>query len=98
MMEQKILPEAPVQIEMSNVDKRFGNNVTAVKGMSLQIREGEFVSFLGPSGCGKSTALKMISGLLSVSSGAISVNGHPAGQSIDGNDVGYVFQEATLMP
>lgn len=98
MMEQMKLAEAPVQIEMTDVTKRFGNAVTAVRDMSLQIREGEFVSFLGPSGCGKSTALKMISGLLSVSAGAITVNGHPAGQSIDGNDVGYVFQEATLMP
>lgn len=98
MLEHRSLPDAPVQIDMSDVDKRFGNDVTAVKGMSLQIREGEFVSFLGPSGCGKSTALKMISGLLSVSSGSITVNGHPAGQSADGTDVGYVFQEATLMP
>ena len=40
----------------------------------------------------------MISGLLSVSRGSINVNGHPAGQSPDGNDIGFVFQEATLMP
>ncbi len=91
-------PEAPVLIEMKDVHKQFGNGTVALRGMSLQIRKGEFVSFLGPSGCGKSTALKMVAGLLSVSSGSISVNGHPAGQGSDGNDIGYVFQEATLMP
>lgn len=89
---------SPVQIAMSDVSKRFGNGTVALSGMSLQIRRGEFVSFLGPSGCGKSTALKMIAGLLSASSGSISVNGHPPGQGTGSSDVGYVFQEATLMP
>lgn len=83
---------------MRDVDKVFGNGTVAVRDMSLSINQGEFVSFLGPSGCGKSTALKMISGLLSVSKGDITVNGHPAGGGGDGNDIGYVFQEATLMP
>ncbi|ASM74905.1 MULTISPECIES: ABC transporter ATP-binding protein [Roseobacteraceae] len=85
-------------IDMRGVDKQFGNGTVAVRDMSLTIGQGEFVSFLGPSGCGKSTALKMISGLLSVSAGSITVNGHRPGQSSDGSDIGYVFQEATLMP
>ena len=92
------LQQAPILIDMKDVDKQFGNGTVAVRDMSLAIRDGEFVSFLGPSGCGKSTALKMISGLLSVSRGSITVNGHPAGKSPDGNDIGFVFQEATLMP
>ena len=89
---------APDLIDMRDVDKVLSNGTIALRGMSLSIRQGEFVSFLGPSGCGKSTALKMIAGLLSVSKGAITVNGHPAGQSRDGSDIGFVFQEATLMP
>lgn len=90
-------PARPL-IEMADVGKRFGNGTVALKGMSLRIGQGEFVSFLGPSGCGKSTALKMIAGLMSLSSGTIAVDGHPPGQGAGGGDVGYVFQEATLMP
>ncbi|MCX7568123.1 ABC transporter ATP-binding protein [Sulfitobacter sp. F26169L] len=85
-------------IDVRNVHKIFGNGTVAIKDMSLTISEGEFVSFLGPSGCGKSTALKMIAGLLSVSAGEIDVNGHPAGQGGETGDIGYVFQDATLMP
>ncbi len=86
------------QISMNGVHKRFGNGTLAVRDMSVDIQPGQFVSFLGPSGCGKSTALRMIAGLLSASAGSISVNGHPAGEGGDGRDVGFVFQEATLMP
>ncbi|MFO1209271.1 MAG: ABC transporter ATP-binding protein [Amaricoccus sp.] len=85
-------------IEMRGVHKQFGNGTVALRDMSVTIGQGEFVSFLGPSGCGKSTALKMISGLLSISAGSITVNGHPPGKGGDGRDVSYVFQEPTLMP
>lgn len=90
--------QAPALIEMRDVSKQFANGTVALRDMSLTIGKGEFVSFLGPSGCGKSTALKMISGLLAPSQGEIVVNGNPAGHSADGEDIGYVFQEATLMP
>ena len=89
-------PAGRTLIEMRDVAKRFGNNTVAVQGLSLAIRDGEFVSLLGPSGCGKSTVLKMIAGLLTHSAGAITVDGHPPGRG--GGDVGYVFQDATLMP
>jgi NitT/TauT family transport system ATP-binding protein len=89
--------DAPVLIRVDGVSKQFANGTVAVRDMSLDIREGEFVSFLGPSGCGKSTALKMISGLLSISAGKITVNGHPPGTP-GHQDIGYVFQDATLMP
>lgn len=85
-------------IRMEGVHKRFANGTVAVRDMSIAIEPGQFVSFLGPSGCGKSTALRMIAGLLSSSAGNITVNGHPAGKGGDGSDVGFVFQEATLMP
>lgn len=98
MHDRPLRPETPNLIEMRDVGKRFANGTVAIRDMSLTIREGEFVSFLGPSGCGKSTALKMISGLLSVSGGQLAVNGHPPGQGSDSADIGFVFQDATLMP
>lgn len=82
---------------IDRVSKRYTNGVLAVEDMSLTINPGDFVSLLGPSGCGKSTALKMIAGLLPVTSGKISVE--PAvGSSDQGLGLGFVFQEPTLMP
>lgn len=82
-------------ISMDRVSKQFGKSVLAVDKMSLDIHEGEFITFLGPSGCGKSTALKMIAGLLPVTSGSISIT--PPDEDSE-QDLGFVFQEPTLMP
>ena len=84
---------------MRNVTKVFSNGTLALKGMSLDVKAGEFISLLGPSGCGKSTALRIIAGLGAPSSGSIdwpsskiNTKGLPEG------DVGFVFQDPTLMP
>lgn len=82
-------------IRMDRVSKKFGQTVLAVDNMSLDIREGEFITFLGPSGCGKSTALKMIAGLMPVTAGTISIT--PPSSDTE-QDLGFVFQEPTLMP
>lgn len=82
-------------IQMHNVRKQFGEGVVAIDNMSLTINQGDFLSLLGPSGCGKSTALKMIAGLLPVTSGRIDIA--PA-QGTTEQDLGFVFQEPTLMP
>lgn len=82
-------------ITMARVSRRFGRDVLAVNDMSLTINQGDFITLLGPSGCGKSTALKMIAGLLPVSSGTIT-NTPPDGESEQ--DLAFVFQEPTLMP
>jgi NitT/TauT family transport system ATP-binding protein len=79
-------------LAMSDVSKVFRNGTVALKGMSLEVRAGEFVSLLGPSGCGKSTALRIIAGLDTPSAGTIDRPGAPKG------DIGFVFQEPTLMP
>lgn len=89
---QEIGQRAPL-LALDRIDKTFGRDVTALKGMSLDINQGDFVSLLGPSGCGKSTALRLISGLLRPTSGRIVWSG---GQRA--GDLGVVFQEPTLMP
>ncbi len=61
-------------IELSNVTKSFGRSV-AVRGLDLNVREGELFAFLGPNGAGKTTTIKMITGLLTPTDGHIRVAG-----------------------
>ncbi len=69
---------------------------TAVRDVTLQVAEGEFVSVVGPTGCGKSTLLNMAAGLLAPSSGSVAVFGEPlAGIN---RRAGYMFQAESLMP
>jgi NitT/TauT family transport system ATP-binding protein len=77
-------------ISFDNVATRFGR-VTAIDGLDLKVKPGEFVALVGPSGCGKSTVLRLASGLLEPSSGTIDCEA-------DADKIGYVFQDATLMP
>ncbi|MGB3833245.1 MAG: ABC transporter ATP-binding protein [Mesorhizobium sp.] len=100
MPDSKAAPEQPgsggaraTLLSLHGVGKVFSNGVTALSGVDMAIREGDFVSLLGPSGCGKSTALRLIAGLSTPTSGAIERPGAA------GNDtVGFVFQEPTLLP
>ena len=71
-------------------------NVTALRNLSMHVGDGEFVAVLGPSGCGKSSLLRIVSGLIPVSSGTARVRD----EQIKGprSDVGIVFQQATLLP
>ena len=84
-----------VLLALENVEKRYDNGTLALQGVDLAIGAREFVSFLGPSGCGKSTALKMIAGLLQVTSGQIKWTDNSADHA---KDISFVFQEPTLMP
>ena len=83
----------PRLLTMAGVGKVFGADVAALKGMQLEVREGDFISLLGPSGCGKSTALRLIADLMPPTSGRIEWQG-----GFRTGDLGVVFQEPTLMP
>ena len=83
-------------ISLDRISKRFANGTVALNDMSLDVRQGEFVSLLGPSGCGKSTALRIISGLTGPSSGTLNWPQETANQ--DEHELSFVFQEPTLLP
>jgi spermidine/putrescine transport system ATP-binding protein len=89
-------------IELSGVVKEFqarGEVITAVAGIDLDIREGEFFSLLGPSGCGKTTTMRMIAGFEEPTQGAIRLHGQDV-TNIPPNkrDVNMVFQSYALFP
>ena len=92
------MEDSEVAVELRQVTKRFGS-FTAVKNVSLRIREGEFFSLLGPSGCGKTTNLRMIAGFELPSDGEIYLHGQPVGQLPPfKRNVNTVFQSYALFP
>src|SRR2546430_2396696 len=69
---------------------------TAVQGVDLSVKGGEFVAIVGPSGCGKTTFLNAVDGLQPISSGSLSLNGQPI--QGPGRDRSMVFQQPSLLP
>ena len=93
--------DAVKNLVIRNLSKTYfdvyaGTQVTAVRDVSLDVPESEFISIVGPSGCGKSTILNMIAGFLPHSSGEILVGGKPVNGP--GPDRGVVFQSFALFP
>jgi len=85
-------------IEAADVSKRFGHGaeqVVALDGVTLQIRQGEIVSLLGSSGCGKSTFLNILAGLLPPTSGKVLIEGEAPRSR---REVGLMFQRSLLFP
>ena len=89
---------SPPIVRLRNVDKVFANGVVALQGLDLDVGEGEFLSLLGPSGCGKSTALRLTAGLGELSGGRIDWRGTGGRGGVPQRDIGFVFQDPTLMP
>jgi NitT/TauT family transport system ATP-binding protein len=89
--------KADTLISLRGVSKMFSNGTLALKDMSLDVGRGEFLSLLGPSGCGKSTVLRIVAGLGEPTSGIVE---WPRATSTarHQHEIGFVFQDATLMP
>ncbi len=86
------------EITLKNIRKSYGR-AEVIKGVDMEIRDGEFMVIVGPSGCGKSTILRMIAGLESITAGDIEIGGkvvnalEPAAR-----DIAMVFQNYALYP
>ena len=88
-----------VSVEFEQVNKLYDDGFQAVKNLTLDIKDKEFLVLLGPSGCGKSTTLRMLAGLEDVTEGDIRIDGMkvnhlPAGA----RGLGMVFQSYALYP
>ncbi|MCA0434640.1 MAG: ABC transporter ATP-binding protein [Proteobacteria bacterium] len=85
-------------VELDGVTVRFGN-FTAVNNANLNIKGGEFFSFLGPSGCGKTTILRTVSGFLDPSAGHVRIGGQDmAGIGPNKRPTALIFQNLALFP
>jgi multiple sugar transport system ATP-binding protein len=87
------------QIEFVHVSKVYGGDVVAVRDLSLEIEEGEFVVLVGPSGCGKTTALRMVAGLEEITHGEVRIGGRVVNELAPRDrDIAMVFQNYALYP
>lgn len=85
-------------LNLRGIRKRFGE-LEILKGISLDVRDGEFVVLVGPSGCGKSTLLRMIAGLDQMDEGEISIAGRVVNRlPPKARDIAMVFQNYALYP
>ena len=86
-------------VNMEKINKVYENGFHAVKDMSLDIADGEFMVLVGPSGCGKTTALRMVAGLEDITSGILRIGGKEANdESPKERDIAMVFQNYALYP
>ena len=87
-----------VLLRLTGLEKAFDGN-RILRGISLDVRPGEFVTLLGPSGCGKTTTLRIIAGLLEPDAGRVELDGRDiTGLAPEKRDVNTVFQNYALFP
>jgi putative ABC transport system ATP-binding protein len=91
-------------LEASGLEKHYGSDVAALRGVSLTVDEGELVAIVGPSGSGKSTLLHVLGTLERPSAGTVRIDGHAASQLSDralaalrARAIGFVFQQFFLL-
>jgi len=89
------------EILLDRVGKSFqidGKRVDAIEDISIAFPSGSFTALIGPSGCGKSTLLRAIADITPPTSGSISIGGQPPRASRLRHEIGFVFQDASLLP
>mgnify|MGYP000029453320 CR=1 FL=1 len=87
-----------MSLELAGVERAYGD-ATALRGIDLTVRDGEFFTLVGPSGCGKTTTLRCIAGLETPDAGAVRFDGTDvSGVPPEERDVGVVFQHYALFP
>ncbi|MDA0170172.1 ATP-binding cassette domain-containing protein, partial [Solirubrobacter taibaiensis] len=87
------------EIRFEHVWKRYADGFEAVKDLSLEIADGEFMILVGPSGCGKSTALRMVAGLEEITDGDLMIGGTRVNELAPRDrDIAMVFQNYALYP
>jgi len=85
-------------VTLRGIEKRYGDNLV-IKGVDLDVDDGQFVVFVGPSGCGKSTLLRMIAGLEDISAGSLELGGKPCNDVEPARrGIAMVFQSYALYP
>jgi len=85
-------------ISLENIEKTYGD-VEVIKGVNMEIEDGEFMVIVGPSGCGKSTLLRMVAGLEAITAGQISIGGRVVNDLEPAErDIAMVFQNYALYP
>ena len=86
-------------LALKNLVKTYDNGHQAVKGVSVDIKQGEFIVLVGPSGCGKSSILRSIAGLESITGGEIELNHRRIDtEKPASRDIAMVFQNYALYP
>ena len=87
------------EVVLQDVDKVYPNGYHAVKDLSLDVEDGEFLVLVGPSGCGKTTALRMVAGLETITDGSVSIGGSVVNDMTPKErDIAMVFQSYALYP
>ena len=86
-------------VKLTNVEKTYGGKVNVLRGINLDIEQGELVVFVGPSGCGKSTLLRMIAGLEKITGGTLEIDGQTVNDVPPAQrGIAMVFQSYALYP
>src|SRR5258706_6723503 len=86
-------------VSLKDVRKSYTSDLQVIHGVSMEIKDGEFIVILGPSGCGKSTLLRMVAGLETISAGEIVIGGRVVNDlEPKDRDIAMVFQNYALYP